>query len=88
MPCRRPSKIALAQRVDEDVVQHVQSELRVLQEYLDEPSGTLDAVTVNAIEAFQRRTGLRDDGLLDPRTLDRLAAAAAAEPVRATPRPR
>jgi murein L,D-transpeptidase YcbB/YkuD len=39
-------------------------------------------VTVNAIEAFQRRAGLRDDGLLDEETVRRLdeAASAAAKP--------
>ena len=68
--------IAIAQQVDADVVRKVQVELRALGEYLDEPSGKLDEITVNAIEAFQRLESLHDDGLLDAQTLRRLAFAA------------
>ncbi len=73
----KTEEIALAQTVDAETVRTVQGELRTLHEYMDEPSGKLDAVTVNAVEAFQRRAGLRDDGLLDPRTRDALTRAAA-----------
>jgi peptidoglycan hydrolase-like protein with peptidoglycan-binding domain len=78
---------ALAQKVDAEQVRKAQTELRVLNEYLDEPSGTLDAVTVNAVEAFQRRIGLPDDGLLDARTLRRLGEEAekAGAPVTRSP---
>jgi peptidoglycan hydrolase-like protein with peptidoglycan-binding domain len=71
----KTEEIALAQMVEPDVVKKVQAELRTLEEYLDDPpSGKIDMVTVNAIEAFQRRAGLRDDGLLDTETLKRLEA--------------
>src|SRR5260221_13804542 len=45
---------ALAQKVDNETVKKVQTELQTLREYLDEPSGKMNRVTVNAIEAFQR----------------------------------
>lgn len=67
---------ALAQEVDPSTVREVQQHLQVLNEYQGEASGDLDAVTVNAVQAFQRAAGLRDDGLLDGRTLQRLRSAA------------
>ena len=73
----KTQQIALAQKVDPAVVKKAQDQLKTLKEYLeDPPSGTIDGVTVNAIEAFQRRVGLRDDGLLDDETLRRLEEAA------------
>ena len=73
----KTQQIALAQKVDPAVVKKAQERLKTLKEYLeDPPSGTIDGVTVNAIEAFQRRVGLRDDGLLDDETLRRFEEAA------------
>lgn len=69
-------QIALEQKADPAVVKRAQQELGVLKEYLDEPTGKIDSITVNAIEAFQRRVGLRDDGLLDEETIERLDDAA------------
>ena len=90
----KTQEIALAQKTDPEVVKKVQAELKVLNEYLeDAPSGKIDMVTVNAIEAFQRRVGLHDDGLLDEETLKRLDEAtkqpepAKAGPMQAAPAP-
>jgi peptidoglycan hydrolase-like protein with peptidoglycan-binding domain len=69
---------ALAQKADPAAVNQVQHQLNVLKEYLDEPSGKIDFVTVNAIEAFQRHVGFTDDGLLDENTRRRLAEEATA----------
>ncbi len=69
--------IALAQPVDASVVEEVQRQLTALHEYQGEINGKLDSVTVNAIQAFQRSAGLKDDGILDARTREKLAAAAA-----------
>jgi peptidoglycan hydrolase-like protein with peptidoglycan-binding domain len=68
---------ALAQTVDESTVKTAQEHLKLLHEYQGEIDGALDSVTVNAIQAFQRSAGLRDDGLLNERTRERLARAAA-----------
>jgi peptidoglycan hydrolase-like protein with peptidoglycan-binding domain len=68
----KTQEIALKQKVDPEVLKKVQEELGVLKEYLDEPTGKMDFVTVNAIQAFQRRVELKDDGLLDEKTLARL----------------
>src|SRR5216684_2417532 len=67
---------ALAQKVDKETVKKVQTQLQALSEYLDEPAGKLDMVTVNAIEAFQRHEGMKEDGLLNEETLKKLEAAA------------
>jgi peptidoglycan hydrolase-like protein with peptidoglycan-binding domain len=73
----KTQEIALAQKADPAVVTKAQGQLKVLQEYLeDAPSGKIDMVTVNAIEAFQRRAGLHEDGLLNEETLKRLEEAA------------
>jgi len=73
----KTQEIALAQKADPEVVKKAQGQLKVLQEYLeDTPSGKIDMVTVNAIEAFQRRVGLHEDGLLNEETLKRLDEAA------------
>ena len=68
----KTQEIALRQKVPKETVRDVQEKLAVLREYLDEPSGKLDFVTVNAIQAFERNVGLTDDGLLDAETLERL----------------
>jgi peptidoglycan hydrolase-like protein with peptidoglycan-binding domain len=68
---------ALAQKTTPEEVKRVQEALLVLKEYLGEPDGHLDAVTVNAIEAFQRSRGLRADGLLTEKTQRLLQEAAA-----------
>ena len=41
-----------------------------------EANGKLDSVTINAIQAFQRSAGLKDDGIIDAHTREKLAAAA------------
>lgn len=69
---------ALKQKADPETVKKVQAELMVLKEYLDEPTGKIDFVTVNAVQAFQHRVGLTEDGLLDTETLQRLEQEAAA----------
>ncbi|MCX8071658.1 MAG: peptidoglycan-binding protein [Candidatus Binatia bacterium] len=59
---------ALSQPVTEEEVREAQLALREVKEYLGEVNGKLDAVTVNAIQAFQRSRGIRDDGILNERT--------------------
>ena len=68
---------ALAQEIDEEVVKEAQKHLTTLQEYQGEINGNLDSVTVNAIEAFQRSADLDGNGILDQKTREKLAAAAA-----------
>jgi peptidoglycan hydrolase-like protein with peptidoglycan-binding domain len=68
---------ALAQVVDAATVKTVQEQLTRLHEYQGEINGELDSVTVNAIQAFQRSAGLRDDGILNAATRERLALAVA-----------
>lgn len=68
--------IALAQQVTPEVVSEVQRNLTAVNEYQGEINGALDSVTVNAIQAFQRSAGLKDDGLITPKTRAALAAAA------------
>jgi peptidoglycan hydrolase-like protein with peptidoglycan-binding domain len=70
---------ALEQQVDSAVVQEAQRQLTTLKEYQGDIDGKLDSVTVNAIQAFQRSAGLRDNGILDARTCNRLKAAAEAK---------
>jgi peptidoglycan hydrolase-like protein with peptidoglycan-binding domain len=68
---------ALEQKVTPDEVRKAQHALQAANEYLGEVNGQLDAVTVNAIEAFQRSHGLKGDGLLNEKTkrlLDETAA--------------
>ncbi len=68
---------ALAQRVPAQQVRAAQQALSVLSEYYGEIDGVLDPVTVNAVQAFQRRAGLEPDGLLTAETQRRLQATAA-----------
>ena len=77
----KTQQIAMAQKPDAAVVRKVQDQLKILNEYLEpSPSGKIDMVTVNAIEAFQRRVGLKDDGLLNEQTLSKLEEASKAAP--------
>ena len=68
---------ALAYKVPADQVKQAQEALKVLKEYLGEPNGRLDDVTVNAIEAFQHSQGVEADGVLDETTQRSLQEAAA-----------
>jgi peptidoglycan hydrolase-like protein with peptidoglycan-binding domain len=65
------------QKVDPETVKQVQTELTKIYEYMGPVNGKLDAVTLNAVEAFQRNQGLHPDGVLNKKTLDLLAEAAA-----------
>ena len=56
--------IALEQKADPAVVSEVQRNLTTINEYQGEIDGKLDSVTVNAIQAFQRTAGLKDDGII------------------------
>ena len=76
----KTQELALHQEVAPEVLKKVQEELRSLKEYLDEPTGKMDFVTVNAIQAFQRQVGLLDDGLLNEKTLKRLEEEAKKAP--------
>lgn len=71
-------RAARAQRLPPEVVRSVQQQLQAVHEYQGEISGELDAVTLTAIQAFQRAQGLHDDGVLDAHTRARLAAVASA----------
>jgi peptidoglycan hydrolase-like protein with peptidoglycan-binding domain len=69
---------ALAQKVAPEEVKRAQEALTAVHEYQGEINGELDAVTVNAIEAFQRSRGLRGNGMLTQKTerlLDEVLAA-------------
>ena len=68
---------ALEQKVDAAKVKKIQEQLIVISEYLGEPNGKLDQVTVNAYEAFQRKNGLYPDGMFNDKTLRMLDDAAA-----------
>src|SRR5574341_263932 len=59
---------ALEQRVTPEQVKRVQEQLQKLNEYLGDVNGTLDTVTVNAIQAFQRAQGIKADGILNEKT--------------------
>lgn len=68
--------VALEQQASPEVVTEVQRNLTAVNEYQGEINGTLDSVTINAIQAFQRTAGLRDDGIITAQTREKLAAAA------------
>jgi peptidoglycan hydrolase-like protein with peptidoglycan-binding domain len=72
--------IALEQKAPADVVSEVQRNLTAIHEYQGEINGKLDSVTVNAIQAFQRTAGLKDDGIISETTRKKLAAAAGPAP--------
>ena len=71
--------IALEQKADPAVISEVQRNLTAINEYQGEIDGKLDSVTVNAIQAFQRTAGLKDDGIITEATRQKLAAAAQAK---------
>ena len=71
---------ALAQNATPEQIKQAQEELKVLSEYLGESTGKLDAVTVSAIQAFQRTEGLKADGMLTDKTMRLLQEAAAKGP--------
>lgn len=60
--------VALKQNASAEDIKAAQEALVLVNEYMGEVNGELDAVTVNAIQAFQRRNGLEDDGILDDET--------------------
>jgi len=68
---------ALEQKATPEQVRQAQDELKTLSEYLGETTGKLDAVTVSAIQAFQRTQGLKADGMLNDKTMRLLQEAAA-----------
>jgi len=65
------------QKVTPDVVKKVQEQLTAIKEYQGPIDGKLDAVTLNAFEAFQRSLGLTADGMFTDKVLGKLAEAAA-----------
>lgn len=65
---------AMTQQASEADVKIAQEALTKAHEYQGEITGKIDSVTVNAVQAFQRTSGLRDDGLLDAATLAALRA--------------
>lgn len=69
--------LAIEQKVDPEKVKKIQQQLAAINEYLGEPNGKLDQVTINAYEAFQRSNGLYPDGMFDDKTLRMLEEAAA-----------
>lgn len=73
----RTRERALAQAVEPALVREAEDALRALHEFQDPPDGVIDDVTVNAIQAFERRAGLEEDGLLDEPTVRALREAAA-----------
>jgi peptidoglycan hydrolase-like protein with peptidoglycan-binding domain len=79
--------IALAQEAKPEEVKEAQVALRTLSEYLGEPTGQLDAVTVSAIQAFQRTQGLKEDGILSDKTMRLLREAAAKAGAKAGSKP-
>ena len=68
---------ALEQKLPPGDVKMAQEVLTKLDEYQGEITGSLDLVTVNAIEAFQRGRGFKANGLLTPETKQALRDAAA-----------
>jgi murein L,D-transpeptidase YcbB/YkuD len=69
--------VAIAQPLDPAVTKEVQENLTAINEYQGELNGKLDSVTVNAIQAFQRTAGLKDDGIVDEQTRTKLQTAGA-----------
>lgn len=68
---------ALEQKLPPGDVKMAQEVLTKLDEYQGEITGSLDLVTVNAIEAFQRAHGIKANGLLTAETKQALRDAAA-----------
>ena len=76
-----------------DRIKEIQSALAKSGHYEGEPSGKLDAKTVDAIKAFQQASELTPTGKLDAKTLQKLglgsevAGAAPPAPPKNTPNP-
>ena len=70
-----PMADALAQKLPPEKVKEAQQCLIVVKEYMGEVNGTLDSVTVNAIQAFQDAHGLAANGMLTDETLAKLREA-------------
>jgi len=68
---------ALAQGASADDVKRAQEALTAIHEYMGEVNGQLDAVTINAIQAFQKAQGLESNGILTEKTKGLLAEALA-----------
>ena len=73
---------ALAQKASPEQIKLAQEELKTVNEYLGEATGQLDAVTVSAIQAFQRTQGMKADGMLSDKTMRLLQEAAAKAPAK------
>lgn len=65
---------ALEQAATPEEIELAQRALTVEKEYMGPIDGKLDRVTVNAIQAFQRRHDLADNGILAGRTFELLRA--------------
>lgn len=59
---------ALEQKATPEQVKQAQVALTQVHEYMGEVNGKLDAITVNAVEAFQRSHGLEGNGILNEKT--------------------
>ncbi|MBM4268784.1 MAG: peptidoglycan-binding protein [Deltaproteobacteria bacterium] len=70
---------ATEQDVDAETIKKVQQQLTSLKEYMGPITGELDTVTINALEAFQRKQDITPDGRFNPETLQALDAAAPAK---------
>lgn len=66
---------AMAQKTTPEDVKLAQQALTAVHEYMGEINGELDAITVNAIQAFQKTHGLKADGLLTEKTKSLLREA-------------
>lgn len=60
---------ALEQEIPAEQVKKVQEQLTALLEYMGPINGKLDQVTLNALEAFQRKNDIRADGRFNEETL-------------------
>jgi peptidoglycan hydrolase-like protein with peptidoglycan-binding domain len=74
------SEAALQQKASAEDVKQAQEVLTASKEYMGEINGKLDAVTVNAIQAFQRTKGLSDDGILNAETKKLLSEVKGSKP--------
>jgi putative peptidoglycan binding protein len=77
---------ALTQKLPAEEVRQMQQGLAAVHEYQGDVNGELDQVTVNALQAFQRAHGLRDDGVWSDATKRRLQEAAQEATAKTAPR--
>ena len=68
---------AMEQKASPEDITQAQQALTRVHEYMGEVNGKLDAVTINAIQAYQRTHGLKDDGILNGKTQRLLSAEVA-----------